>query len=166
MRPISSRKKLCFHFQYQNWHHNVKYKYSLFFLRVHQILARFWNFRGGKIRKNQLEADVMGPWAIDYFSIQNDQNLWATRFNVFIIGKNRNYLPGLKILTQLLLYVPTFLLGVIDTGTFAKDYVQSSTYLLDLTYMRVVLHCIQIQIQIQWPEIFLILETKTKRRTE
>ena len=31
-----------------------------------------------------------------------------------------------------------FLLWVIDTGTFAKDYVQSSTYLLDLTYMRVV----------------------------
>ena len=50
-------------------------------------------------------------------------------------------------------------------------YVQSSTYLLDLTYMRVVLHCIQIQTQIRWPEIFLILETKrnqnkTKRRTE
>ena len=53
-----------------------------------------------------------------------------------------------------------FLLWVIDTGTFAKDYVQSSTYLLDLTYMRVVLHCIQIQIQILVPEIFLILETK------
>ena len=49
-----------------------------------------------------------------------------------------------------------FLLWVIDTGTFAKDYVQSSTYLLDLTNMRVVLHCIQIQKQV--PEIFLILE--------